>query len=90
MSKIDYSPTGPMSYGYVQYDIVEGYERNDAIDFLISEFECLKKNIISKSEAQKFWIVSASHHGVKCTDQDVENAYNIAYGHGCEYEWYSA
>ena len=90
MTKIDHSPIKPYWYGYVTFNLIEEYETNDTIDFLILEFQCLSKNIISQSEAIKFWKSSATRQDINIwTKQDVENAYIIAYGDGCEYEWFS-
>ena len=33
------------------------------------------------------WIASCGTQGIKCTRDDVVQAYNIAYGYGCEFEF---
>ena len=74
-------------WGYVIFDPIENFDSNKAIKFLIEEFMYLKKNIVLKKDACDYWIYNASLKGIKCTKDDVQNTYDIVYGHGCEFEW---
>jgi len=93
MDNIDYTPTRSNSYGRVPpLEITldtypEGYINNKAIEYLISEFTFLTKNILSYEEACSYWIHNCNNQGIKCTKQEVQEAYDICYGYGCEFEW---
>jgi hypothetical protein len=86
--------TNPKSYGYVpkfeiNWDMYEeGYIKNKAVEYLISEFSSLTKNILTYEEACNYWIFNCGVQGIKCTKDDVHEAYTACYGGGCEWEWY--
>ena len=54
---------------------------------LIEHFEGLQKNIISKSEAMWYWGNYLSRFGIKYSGGDIQEAYDLCYGEGCEFEW---
>ena len=90
MNDIDYTPTDGYVYGYVIFDIVDNeYEdyASKAVKHLLGEFAFHTKNLISHKVACAYWIRNSLTQGIRCTNEDVEIAYTIAYGHGCEYEW---
>ena len=87
---IEYKPTKDIKYLPVTFDLTldeDDVITNPAICFLLSEFEMSSKNILSYSFAMDLWIDKCSRNGIKCTRQDVEDAYSYAYGYGCEYEF---
>ena len=91
----EHEPTPHGSYGYVpdydvNWDMFDGGLPNQAVSYMIEEFYGHNKNIVSHSEATKYWIHNLGIQGIRCTKGDVEEAYTACYGHGCEYEWETA
>ncbi len=87
---VEYTPSNNFKFYPILYDLTipdEGYITNPAVLFLLSEFECMKKNILSYNYAMDLWIAKCRRNGIKCTRQDVHDAYTYAYGYGCEYEF---
>lgn len=90
MRNNNYEPTDNV-YGYVpEYDIVDEAwlkSANIAVKYLVEEFQFRTKNLTSHKEACKYYKFLLSKYGIKCTNTDVEDAYSLCYGQGCEYEW---
>ena len=86
---IEYSPDKGIKWDYFTYDFCNNdiYSCSVAIIFLLSEFKILQKNICSYSQAVDYWIGACNNKGFKCTREDVKEAYTLAYGHGCEFEF---
>ncbi len=73
-------------WSYVLYE-PSRKTNNKVVVFLLGEFEGLKKNIVSHSEAIWFWGNKCLRNGLKYNNDDIQEAYDIAYGDGCEYKW---
>ena len=87
---IEYKPSKNLKYDIAIYDLTideDDVITNPAILFLLSEFECCSKNVLSYSHAMDLWIDKCRRNGIKCTKQNVHDAYTYAYGYGCEYEF---
>ena len=75
-----------------QYDYVIFYpesllEAEYPVSILVSEFLGLKKNIVSYSKAMEFWKRQGLTQGIQYTNDDIQHAYDLAYGGGIEWEW---
>ena len=87
---LEYKPSNDFKYYRISYDLTldeDDIITNPAIYFLLSEFEICSKNTLSYSHAMDLWIDKCRRNGIKCTRQDVQDAYTYAYGYGCEYEF---
>lgn len=87
---IEYEPSNDLKYYRVTYDLTideDDIITNPAICFLLSEFGCSSKNVLSYSHAVDLWIDKCRRNGIRCTRQNVHDAYTYAYGLGCEYEF---
>ncbi len=88
---IVYVPSkGRIKWDYLVYDLTfpdDGYICNRAVEFLLSEFEILRKNVCSYSQAIDYWIGVCNNQGIKCTRENIKEAYDLAYGYGCEFEF---
>lgn len=58
-----------------------------AVNYLISEFEFISKNTCSFSIACNYWQRKCNMNDIRCTFDDIKEAYNLAYGYGSEYEF---
>jgi hypothetical protein len=85
---------GVLSWGYVDFDytcrlteVIK--EENNAVKYLLAEFEVSgqRKNIVNFDEACLAWKSRAKHSGTSVTNMDIQRAYDLAYGFGCEFEW---
>lgn len=79
-------------YGYVIFnhnwkDDIEDQELSKATKHLLLEFEGLKKNSLSYKISMDTWKAQCLTQGIICTNQDIQTAYDLAYGNGCEWEW---
>ncbi len=89
-SGIDYVYTKNLRYQYFIYELSlpdNGVIDNKAVEHLLSEFKYLTKNTASYSKAMDYWIGNCRKREIRCTREDVSEAYTLAYGHGCEYEF---
>lgn len=80
------------SYSYVCFDescmYDEEYDNeNQAVKYLINEFKYHTKGIVFKDIAYDYWGFNLSVQKIKMTIADLQRAYDIAFGYGCEYEW---
>jgi len=92
MREVDYSCIEARNYGYVpecSHDMEQVQYYNKVVGDLVDEFQGLTKNIISHSEAIKYWKNNYNMRKRKniATDKDVEDAYQLCYGNDFEYEW---
>jgi hypothetical protein len=80
--------TKSLSYNYhykIQGQAYEGYhEASQVVKAIIDTMLCTKKIISSQTEALK---MARNSVIVNVTKGDLQNAYDIAAGNGCEYEW---
>ena len=58
-----------------------------AVNHVLDELAQKRKILVSYSQAIAYYERQALTQGIKVTVRDVEDAYNIAFGGGCEYEW---
>ena len=57
------------------------------VKYMLSELSNMRKMFVNYDEAHDFFIRAAKTQGLSITHDDINEAYNIAYGIGCEYEW---
>ena len=89
MNEEDYKPTDSSVYGYVYFDVNSLVDLNEdkSVEYLIHEFEGHTKGIILKEESYKFWKHNLSIQGISLNKDQLQRAYDIAFGYGCEFEW---
>ena len=58
-----------------------------AVNHVLDEITHDRKIFVSYSQTVAFFESQALTQGIKVTARDVEDAYNIAFGEDCEYEW---
>lgn len=87
---IEYIPNKSLYYDYMTADSIDlrsYYYSSRATRYLLDEFVDINKNTSSFSVACDYWISSCATQGIKCKKEDIQEAYNLAYGYGCEYEF---
>jgi len=87
--KIDYTST-EHCYGRVSFNLetpIEELETYLAVKALLREFSCFTKNILCKDVAIDYWVSYLKRMGIPCNYYDIQVAYDLAYGDGCEFEW---
>ena len=87
-----YGPTLVQSYGYVDLDptcLIDNPDEEPVILYLLEEFLGHTKNIIHRATAYEYWKHNVGIQGFRLKLEDLQHAYDLAYGGGCEYEWES-
>ena len=88
---IEYTPSKRLYMVPVIFDLCidkdELLHYSTAVKYLISEFENLGKNTCSFSIACNYWQRKCHMNNIKCSFEDIKDAYNLAYGNGSEYEF---
>ena len=85
----DYEPTDSSVYGYVHFDVdcLVDLDEDKSVEYLIHEFEGHTKGMIKKDEAYNFWKHNLSIQGLSLNKEQLQRAYDVAFGYGCEFEW---
>ena len=85
---VEYSPT-ENCYARVDFDrdCLLGMNRSIATTTLLYEFSNLQKNIVIRDIAISYWKDYCKRMGIYCNNEDVQQAYDLAYGYECEFEW---
>jgi len=85
-----YSPTDENSYGYVDFDddcLIDLENKSEAVQYLITEFMGHTKSIVKKDEAYDYWKYTLKMQDIELSKDDLQYAYDLAFGYGCEFEW---
>lgn len=89
---VDYSPT-ENCYARVDFDreamqLLSSDKGRLAVRCLLIEFSSLTKNIVVRDIAMSYWKDTYCRiMGIYCTEECVKQAYDLAYGYGCEFGW---
>lgn len=70
-----------------EYEYLDRIFATKAVQYLLSEFETTSKNTVSFSKACNYWINKCGMENIKCSFDDIKEAYTLAYGYGCEFEF---
>ena len=85
---VDYSPT-ENCYARIDFDIdsLVGTNRSIATTMLLDEFSSIQKNIVVRDIAMTYWKGYCKRMKIYCNNDDIQQAYDLAYGYGCEFGW---
>ena len=84
---IDDAPKWEYAVEQFVYYAEEHPEHSPELSYMLSELSCQRKIFVDYEQAHSYFKRSALTQGLQLSDDVINEAYDIAYGMGCEYEW---
>jgi len=80
-------PLPKWEYACELFNYQEDPQHSAELQYMLHELSFQRKIMVDYDETHTYFKRAGLTQGLHITDADINTAYDIAYGQGCEYEW---